>query len=344
MHDPRAGRFFAVDPLTKKYPFYSPYQFGGNKPIQFVELEGLEEGATASLKANVNISANVTLGGKNKSYFRFGLGGSLMANFSVNSAAAQISFNGSLMYANGGLTSNGGNSTSIKNGMFESIFSPSVTLGSLGENTPKIDVNYLHGNATTALQNSMKNSFTWALNYHFGTGNRDQKTGTYGARIGNFSINILEDQHAWLGADGDDKYWTGSFNANYLFSDGSVATFGSDVYTGNSNNKGSTPKELKDDVSGGFGGTTKFPFGGKPFYWAEQTQMDRSSLPNGFNQSLNNAQTYFQVSTSAGIFRITTTGPDSFWSQNTIHNAFDPAFHHFKSADSKNEVELTIGK
>ena len=44
MHDPRVGRFFAVDPLFKRYPHYSPYSFSGNKVIQFVELEGLEEG------------------------------------------------------------------------------------------------------------------------------------------------------------------------------------------------------------------------------------------------------------------------------------------------------------
>jgi RHS repeat-associated protein len=43
MHDPRLGRFFAVDPLRAKYPFYSPYSFSGNKVIAFVELEGLED-------------------------------------------------------------------------------------------------------------------------------------------------------------------------------------------------------------------------------------------------------------------------------------------------------------
>ncbi|WP_308993698.1 polymorphic toxin type 50 domain-containing protein [Mariniflexile litorale] len=43
MHDPRVGRFFATDPLTHKYPWYSPYQFAGNKVIEFNELEGLEE-------------------------------------------------------------------------------------------------------------------------------------------------------------------------------------------------------------------------------------------------------------------------------------------------------------
>ncbi|MEB3801664.1 hypothetical protein INQ45_11615 [Flavobacterium columnare] len=42
MHDPRVGRFFATDPLTSKYPFYSPYQFSGNRLIDMIELEGLE--------------------------------------------------------------------------------------------------------------------------------------------------------------------------------------------------------------------------------------------------------------------------------------------------------------
>jgi len=42
MHDPRVGRFFAVDPLTAKYPWNSSYAFSENKLIQFVELEGLE--------------------------------------------------------------------------------------------------------------------------------------------------------------------------------------------------------------------------------------------------------------------------------------------------------------
>lgn len=48
MHDPRVGRFFAVDPLAKEYPFYSPYAFSGNRVINAVELEGLEP-------SNVNI-------------------------------------------------------------------------------------------------------------------------------------------------------------------------------------------------------------------------------------------------------------------------------------------------
>jgi len=48
MHDPRVGRFFAVDPLTKKYPHYSPYSFSGNKVVHRIELEGLEDAPAVS--------------------------------------------------------------------------------------------------------------------------------------------------------------------------------------------------------------------------------------------------------------------------------------------------------
>jgi len=43
IYDPRAGRFLSVDPLTKNYPWYSPYQYSGNKPIRFVDVDGAEE-------------------------------------------------------------------------------------------------------------------------------------------------------------------------------------------------------------------------------------------------------------------------------------------------------------
>jgi RHS repeat-associated protein len=43
MHDPRVGRFFAVDPLSPKYPHNSPYSFSENIIISHVELEGLEK-------------------------------------------------------------------------------------------------------------------------------------------------------------------------------------------------------------------------------------------------------------------------------------------------------------
>ncbi|MCH2230797.1 MAG: hypothetical protein MK105_10670 [Crocinitomicaceae bacterium] len=46
MHDPRIGRFFAVDPLEKEYPHNSPYAFSENNVIHAIELEGLEKVVT----------------------------------------------------------------------------------------------------------------------------------------------------------------------------------------------------------------------------------------------------------------------------------------------------------
>ncbi|MBU2019071.1 MAG: hypothetical protein KJ941_05445, partial [Bacteroidetes bacterium] len=42
MHDPRVGRFFAVDPMAKIYSYNSPYAFSENRVIDAIELEGLE--------------------------------------------------------------------------------------------------------------------------------------------------------------------------------------------------------------------------------------------------------------------------------------------------------------
>lgn len=42
MYDPRVGRFLSIDPLESQYPFYAPYQFSGNSPVKFIDLDGAE--------------------------------------------------------------------------------------------------------------------------------------------------------------------------------------------------------------------------------------------------------------------------------------------------------------
>jgi len=42
VYDPRVGRFASVDPLTGKYPWYTPYQFAGNMPVWAIDLDGKE--------------------------------------------------------------------------------------------------------------------------------------------------------------------------------------------------------------------------------------------------------------------------------------------------------------
>ena len=43
IYNPRIGRFLSTDPLFKSYPWYTPYQFAGNKPVLAIDLDGLEE-------------------------------------------------------------------------------------------------------------------------------------------------------------------------------------------------------------------------------------------------------------------------------------------------------------
>ena len=42
IYDGRLGKFLSVDPLSKKYPMLTTYQFGSNSPICSIDLDGLE--------------------------------------------------------------------------------------------------------------------------------------------------------------------------------------------------------------------------------------------------------------------------------------------------------------
>ncbi len=63
MHDPRVGRFFAVDPLEKEYPYYTPFSFSGNRVLDAKEIEGKEPGYDFGLWISLtlkNIKFSVT--------------------------------------------------------------------------------------------------------------------------------------------------------------------------------------------------------------------------------------------------------------------------------------------
>ena len=52
LYNPAIGKFLSVDPLAPDYPWYTPYQFAGNKPINSIDLDGLEELENFSWKSN----------------------------------------------------------------------------------------------------------------------------------------------------------------------------------------------------------------------------------------------------------------------------------------------------
>ncbi len=50
-------RFVSVDPLFRDYAFYTPFQYAGNKPINKIDIDGLEENGEPS-QSNGNIDEN----------------------------------------------------------------------------------------------------------------------------------------------------------------------------------------------------------------------------------------------------------------------------------------------
>jgi hypothetical protein len=49
------GKFLSLDPLTQRYPFYTPYQFAGNNPIKFVDVDGMEPGNSGGVQSDAPV-------------------------------------------------------------------------------------------------------------------------------------------------------------------------------------------------------------------------------------------------------------------------------------------------
>ncbi len=41
-YEPQLGRFISVDGLATKFPWWTPYQFAGDMPTKYVDLDGME--------------------------------------------------------------------------------------------------------------------------------------------------------------------------------------------------------------------------------------------------------------------------------------------------------------
>ena len=60
-YDPRLARFTSVDPLKAKYPFYTPYQFAGDMPTKYVDLDGCEPAENPQSDGAKEVAAKATV-------------------------------------------------------------------------------------------------------------------------------------------------------------------------------------------------------------------------------------------------------------------------------------------
>lgn len=58
VYDTRLGKFLSVDPLSDDYPYYSTYQFAGNMPISFIDLDGCEPAKPGTEKGEFQLAKN----------------------------------------------------------------------------------------------------------------------------------------------------------------------------------------------------------------------------------------------------------------------------------------------
>lgn len=64
IYNPALGKFLSVDPLTMEYPSLSPYPFAMNRPIDGIDLDGLEWfGKTTGIYGEIGASAGLGYGG-----------------------------------------------------------------------------------------------------------------------------------------------------------------------------------------------------------------------------------------------------------------------------------------
>jgi RHS repeat-associated protein len=170
MYDPRLCRFPSVDPLTKEYPYYSPYQFAGNMPIQCTDIDGAEPNpATGDL--NYNFQFNNT---------GVGPGGEAPANLG-NAQLSQIitDFRNNINNTWGSRTVIPfGWQTSIANSTFSNI--PMAA----NPNFQTIQVNLLQGNGTAYRSGTTINLFVGSWNQRQGTFPTNDPAHEFGHNMG----------------------------------------------------------------------------------------------------------------------------------------------------------------
>jgi RHS repeat-associated protein len=120
IYDTRIGKFLSQDPLFKSFPWYTPYQFAGNRPISSVDLDGLEE-------LDVNI-------------MRVNNDGTAILSITITDGSRLSSNDGKVIYnvykPNGELAGRFSNEVPFSNAISEIFGGTPIGLPSLNDKTP----------------------------------------------------------------------------------------------------------------------------------------------------------------------------------------------------------------
>jgi RHS repeat-associated protein len=306
MHDPRVGRFFAVDPLTKKYPYLTPYQFSSNQPIHAKELEGLE--SSNPIGAEAGIKASFSLGGG----FSASLYGGLSAKGNIGDVGGMASVNiAATSYSGGPGTS------PLSPHLFTLTASPALTLG-VGSGS-SMNLNLFNSQSGSGVNNSFDSSLTYGKNYIFSSGTnsdgsgRNQITGAVAIKLGNLQIASYNDtSRAPFFGPKTDQFWSAGVNTQVKNGDLTLS-YSFDCYYGLSNQSANYDRDRI--------------IGGQNF---DNQDVFDMLLNNGIEKMSLQHTTYGTMQSGS------LTGSQSFWPSNAMHDSMaqpsfrkpNATFHH----------------
>ncbi|MGD1846914.1 MAG: RHS repeat-associated core domain-containing protein [Salibacteraceae bacterium] len=233
MHDPRLGRFMAVDPLVDKYPELSTYQFSSNKPIHTNELEGLEAGP---LRLGATASTSISFGAEKTPR----VSGSMTVSAQVGIGNPQQNWRGNFKLDLTGTAYNGGLGVSQNGRGMQWDLSAALTgtAGTgVGDPLPTYTLNY---HSKSGIPNEYNRSISFGSMYTFNStigqsAEKHKSLGVYrqgliGFRLGGISVSSNNDSELY-GGEGTDEGFTGGIIASTMYR-GALLEFGYQSFTG----------------------------------------------------------------------------------------------------------------
>jgi RHS repeat-associated protein len=324
LYNPAIGKFLSVDPLSSSYPFYTPYQFAGNMPVRATDLDGAEPEFRAGIKVNLSNKGAVV---------------STYASVQYRAGMAMVAANYSASYHLGELgTAPGANS------LFYAAFSPSLTLGT--GRSAAVPLNTLAGLSGTGVQNDFKYSATVGQNFisstgkvDYGASTRDQRTGFYGFRVGQFYFGTSNDTKIVLG-DGGDDFWSANVQFGYHLGGGARLEANFDMYYGGSE-QGATYEE-----------DWKYTDPRAKRHVKKEILMNYDNQPESemrFNDATNALQLFLPFGGGEATFGMGWKGRSAMWFSNWMHNklrdeAGNPFHHLYVPNDTKPYFRLGVNR
>ncbi|MDI9339019.1 MAG: hypothetical protein QM534_00505 [Sediminibacterium sp.] len=303
--DTRSGRWWSRDPVFNASE--SPYMVNSDNPINFTDPYG--DKVWTWLKANTDFNVRFAIEKSDEGWSYSAAAGAKLnilrwLNFSTNL---------SVRYYGGALGSTGKDDAQI-----DVVFTPALAVGfskkGRMDETEPIAQNIFNSYSLFAVDNEYRNSIVYGTSFVFNSEGRNQVVAGFMLKFNRVFLAKAND--VLPVSDGNDRWWTGSFQAGYNFTGKAklgklgVVSWGYDAFTGERIVKDSEAEMAIDKYE-------TYPIGDHNYY---------KQSPRG--AELTNGMTFGFLKSTGKEKRVYLTGGinvdkmNPMWFQNAIHDNF----------------------